>query len=167
MSDIWNIQSPEDLVSEMANAVLEKCDYGEHTEVLTPEERRFYLVHILWMEVNNGGFDQYFCNSSGDDAPETLAVLRSMGANFVADLMEKSLIQFGETYPTDWDERNDLTNGWEEEDPRFAVMAECADAFYEDEAGDACLNACCHAFLLKNKDAFQVEWQENHPVELN
>ncbi len=157
MSDIWSSQDPVNLVAEMSNAVLEKCGYGEHVDVLSAEERQFYLVQVLWMEVNNGGFDQYFCNGSGDDAPETLAVLRSMGADFVADLMEKSIAQFGETYPTDWDERNDLTNAWEDDDPRFAVMAQCADEFYEDQAGDTCLNACCHAFLLKNKAAFQVE----------
>ena len=41
------------------------------------------LVFCTWdfvNEVDNGGFDQFFANSSGDRAEETLAALRAIGA---------------------------------------------------------------------------------------
>ncbi len=154
MGDIWNVKDPSDLVVMVNDAVLEKCGYGENVSVLTAQERLFYLVQCLWMEINNGGFCQYFDNSSGDDAPETLSALREIGADFVADLMEKAMAQFGAAYPTNREERLDLTAGWADDDPRIVLWWACDNAFFQDQKGDACLDACCYAYLMKNKNSF-------------
>ena len=45
-------------------------------------------VWVLEMEVNNGGFDQYYFNSCGNLAIETVASLKQIGANETASLLE-------------------------------------------------------------------------------
>lgn len=49
-------------------------------ENLPPGDRLYYLLNVLIGEVHNGGFDQYFSNSSGDRYAETLAALTEVGA---------------------------------------------------------------------------------------
>ena len=46
---------------------------------LSPAERSYYAVSVLSGEVHNGGFDQYFGNSSGDQYQAARAGLRGVG----------------------------------------------------------------------------------------
>jgi hypothetical protein len=61
---------------------------------ITQPERGLVAVYWLWGEVNNGGFDQYFFNSSGDDSEAALAGLREMGAPGAAALLERAMGAF-------------------------------------------------------------------------
>ncbi|MCR1764692.1 DMP19 family protein, partial [Pseudomonas aeruginosa] len=47
---------------------------------LSPAERSYYAVSVLSGEVHNGGFDQYFGNSSGDQYQAARAGLRELEA---------------------------------------------------------------------------------------
>src|SRR5208282_5162255 len=51
-------------------------------------------VYWLWGEVHNGGFDQYFFNSSGDESEAALAGLKEMGAPGAAALLERAMQVF-------------------------------------------------------------------------
>lgn len=63
-----------------------------------PNERPW---RIFWLitEVNNGGMDQYFHNSSGDFALETVGDLRLIGAPETAELVERGCKLFPEGKP--------------------------------------------------------------------
>ena len=66
------------------------------------------LVTIWGLEadVNNGGFDQYYFNGSGDQAWFAPTALRSIGAHRMADIAERANALFGEAGPPpDSDER--------------------------------------------------------------
>lgn len=63
---------------------------------LTPPERVFRCVWELEAEVNNGGFSQYFLNSSGRHAPDAPAALRAIRAGATAALVEKALKAVGD-----------------------------------------------------------------------
>jgi hypothetical protein len=64
------------------------------------------LVEELEAEVNNGGFDQYFFNSSGRNAAGTLEALRAIGAQQTADIVRGACAKFsGGMPPVDRDER--------------------------------------------------------------
>ncbi len=54
------------------------------------------LVTIWWLEgdVNNGGFDQYFSNSSGNLAFFAVKALRRIGANATADIVANAVSIF-------------------------------------------------------------------------
>ena len=73
---------------------------------LTPAEQVAYCVDALEREVNNGGFDQFFWNSSGDTAHETVQALRTIGASQAAAMVQEAIAAFpGARAPADRSER--------------------------------------------------------------
>ena len=50
-------------------------------------------------EIINGGFSQFFSNSAGDNAAETLEALHAINADFSADLLQQACIAFGGDLP--------------------------------------------------------------------
>lgn len=57
------------------------------------------LVDRLDAEVNNGGFDQFFFNSSGDHAIETIQALKHVGAIRTAELVQLACDRFPQGSP--------------------------------------------------------------------
>jgi Domain of unknown function (DUF4375) len=55
---------------------------------LSAAERVFLCVWNLEAEVNNGGFEQFYINSAGDNALETPSALREIGATQAAAIAE-------------------------------------------------------------------------------
>jgi hypothetical protein len=60
----------------------------------TLTERKLAAVYAVQAEVNNGGFDQYFFNDSGDDSALALQGLREMGSAQGVKLMQRALNVF-------------------------------------------------------------------------
>ncbi len=58
---------------------------------LSPEERVVLAIEALEREVNNGGYDQFFLNSSNEYATEIEAALRSIGCPRQADIARRAL----------------------------------------------------------------------------
>jgi hypothetical protein len=69
-------------------------------EKLSPHEKVFQCVWGLGAEVNNGGFNQYYFNSAGDHAAETVKSLEVIGANQTANLVRRANMLFGEAGPS-------------------------------------------------------------------
>ena len=69
-------------------------------ELLSPGRRALILADGLDLEVNNGGFDQFFLNSSGDGAAATPDALRLLGHPNVATMVERANSQFPSGPPT-------------------------------------------------------------------
>jgi uncharacterized protein DUF4375 len=62
-------------------------------------------MHKLEAEVNNGGFHQFFLNTSGELVPETLQALSEIGAPKTKHLLERAVaIAFPSGYPSDGSE---------------------------------------------------------------
>lgn len=57
---------------------------------LTLAEQRYYAVSVLQGEIYNGGFDQYFGNSSGDHYAHACAGLLELGATQTLALLEEA-----------------------------------------------------------------------------
>lgn len=66
---------------------------------LAPKEQVFFLVWSLEAEINNGGFNQFFFNSSGDHATATAEALRAIGATKTAAIVEAAMSIFGAEGP--------------------------------------------------------------------
>ena len=52
------------------------------------------LIDELEAEVNNGGFDQYFYNSAGDNTAETIQALEAIGALHMASIVKRAAAKF-------------------------------------------------------------------------
>jgi len=91
---------------------------------LTEAEQVFVCVWQLEAEVNNGGFSQYYSNSSGDLAIDTPQALEAIGAAQAAGIVQDANGLFPEGPPRDRDTREDFLeelsdDALEELDDRF------------------------------------------------
>lgn len=83
-------------LSENPAAQFWKVSYQE----LTPVEKVFVSIWELESEVNNGGFLQYFFNSSGDNAAHCVSALEKIGALNVAALVKQANSVFANGEPS-------------------------------------------------------------------
>jgi hypothetical protein len=73
-------------------------------------EKAVHLFSIHWqhLEVYNGGFWQYFFNSTSESVPEAIAGWRAIGMPEVASLTEEACARLGTSFPTDKEERRKI-----------------------------------------------------------
>jgi len=78
-------------------------------EGLLPDERDYLVLWWLMAEVNNGGFHQYFFNSTADSALQAVAVLRSLDASETLGNLLRAIDVLGgvDTFKTDWTARRE------------------------------------------------------------
>ena len=72
---------------------------------LSPSERVFRSVWELEAQVNNGGFEQYFWNSSGRLAAHVPEALRAIGASHMAAIVDEAIAAVGADLPLMDDEQ--------------------------------------------------------------
>lgn len=66
-----------------------------------------FAAHFCQSEICNGGFHQFFSNSTGVLAPEAVEGFREIGQGQVAALLEKGMSLFANAYPRDRNERQE------------------------------------------------------------
>jgi hypothetical protein len=74
-------------LSESPTSRFWRLDYKD----LSTSERVFLVIWELESEVNNGGFRQYFYNSSGALAPHVVGSLKTIDAPATADIVQRAL----------------------------------------------------------------------------
>lgn len=112
-----------------ANLVNRVHDHPAGFNALTQGDRLYYLVNVLGGEVHNGGFDQFFTNSSGDRYSETVVALKEVGAKrSLALLLDAKLILFpNNEVPSDRMTRCEMMPTWEEDHPNFSAAIAALD----------------------------------------
>jgi hypothetical protein len=115
---------------------------------MSPEEYQYFAVNCVQGEVHNGGFDQYFWNSSGNDYEVAVAGMTAMGAERSLDLLVRAkTILFGSDYFPDRTERWTALKRFEgDEETEQALNA--LDKLFYDSAED--LHGLIAAFARKN-----------------
>lgn len=151
INEVLEMDDADCLVTEMRTRIYNKCDYGSCVEKLSEAEMVFYLTVELEGEVMNGGFGQFFDNSSGNFANETEAALRRIGAEKTADIYKKALDALGGELPRDRKERWKALEERETE-AVSALLAKCDGDFYKE---DDDLNALLYDYVMKNKEQFE------------
>lgn len=119
-------------------------------ENLNEYERVFYVVEDLEMEVNNGGFAQFFYNSSGALSGELVHSLTEIGAYKTAEICRKALSAFGADMPVDRAEREEFL------DKMFSkelddILNQCDNDFYKYEED---LDELNYAYMMKHREYF-------------
>jgi len=89
------LDTETDIVLRIGEIVWKQTEKGDDTfSTLTEPEKVFIYVDMLEGQVNNGGFDQFFFNSSGDYTNEILAAYKKINAHKTADLIETAIKAF-------------------------------------------------------------------------
>ena len=136
-------------IIELDNYISKLCEYGEKLEKLNEHQKVFFLNQQLEREINNGGFNQYFFNSSGEYANETINSLVQIGANITAGILREAIQQFpDDKVPADEYERRQIIS--EIEKKANSVWNQLDDRFYK---YDDDLNELNFNYLTKHKDS--------------
>ena len=93
--------------NQIANRVIDRWA-REGFFALTPSEQVFLLVWGYGGEVNNGGHVQFFFNTLGEYANETVRALVNLGCNDFDSLLRRCIATFPHGVPCDLSERNEV-----------------------------------------------------------
>jgi len=103
-----------------------------------------FAAHWCQSEVCNGGFHQFFSNTTGVLAPEAMEGFRAMGMTEVAALVEEAMSVLGTPYPRDREARQAVLPP----PPRFRELDERFFARVQHEADGFALAADRYALTL-------------------
>ncbi len=153
IDDIWEMENKNEFVINMYLYIAEKCSYGDAMHQLNDEQRVFYITQNLEMEVNNGGFSQFFCNTDGMFVNELVSSFEKIGSSRTAEICKKAVSIFGSAIPVDMDKIQEILNADDEEmeEINAELLNECDMEFYEYEEDLEELN---YQFIIKNKESF-------------
>ena len=110
-----------------------KCSYGKNMHLLNDKEKDLIYILNLEREVNNGGFNQFYYNSSGNYAIETLNTLRKIESKKLFDLVKKANSEFPNNFiPSNREKRIGILSNiedksektWKELDNNFYNLKE-------------------------------------------
>jgi len=102
MGDYWSTVAP---FWEAIN-IYEGPEVFRHTFDSAPRvSGLMFAAHSCQSEICNGGFDQFFWNSTGVLAPEAAEGFREIGQPQIAALIESAMDLVGSPYPRDREER--------------------------------------------------------------
>lgn len=129
-------------------AALARFEHSEFEDL--PESDRVLVT--LWgleADVNNGGFDQYFFNSSGDQAFFAERALRLIGAGKMADIVARAVSLFGEQgVPRDRFRRQEALDQVRDMSGDALDDLDCQFYEYPDD-----ISALVKAYLLRSRGA--------------
>jgi hypothetical protein len=103
---------PADSYWDLVEAVWDSVSMDDGPEVfveqfgrILPEQGHLFAAHWCDAEVCNGGFHQFFTNSTGVLAPEAAAGYRAVGLPQLAQLVDQAMAFFGSPYPRSQEDR--------------------------------------------------------------
>lgn len=151
LTQIWKIEDKNDFIISLYGYLSKKCEYGDKIDNLLPHEKVIYFCQAFEGEINNGGFSQFFFNSTGDFTMETVDSLKIIGAVKTTKLLKKAVTLFPSgIVPKDRDKReemlDELLNDENEE-----LLSELDNSFYQYEDNLLELN---YDYVLLNKSNF-------------
>lgn len=121
-------QADDDLNIEISSRILDES-FTAGLGRMTPAERNVYFLDMLEGEVNNGGFQQFFSNSSGNCALQTRAAIAAIGLTDLLPIYDKALAVFPSSAPAeDRATRNDQMESVEDE---WTAWSALDSEFYE------------------------------------
>jgi hypothetical protein len=147
---LLNSGNNSNLIYELIDYINRLCIYGKKINILNQCQKIFFYNQSLEMEVNNGGFNQFFSNISGSFAHETVDSLKIIGANKTAEILSDAIAQFPENkVPKKQSERNTVLEKIEYK--ADLIWYKLDEQFYNYEDDLESLNA---DYIKQNKENF-------------
>ena len=151
MDKVLRIERQDMIVMEIDTYLNKKCDYGKQINKLNDCQKVFLIIENLEREINNGGFHQFYWNSSGNYANETVDALVKIGAKKTAEIVKKANSEFKNgIVPSDRDKRDKELS--EIENRAMDNWNNCDNLFYDYEEN---LTELLIDFVLENKSDFE------------
>ena len=145
------IKDETESILKIQEILWKKTELFDDFENLNEAEKTFLYVEILEAEINNGGFDQFFFNSSGDYANETLEALKRIGATKTAKLVEEAYSYFPEDpIPKNNEKRREILENIDEQTSEKWTQLEDKFYLYEENIGSLVLD-----YVRKNINDFK------------
>jgi hypothetical protein len=117
---------------------------------LSPLQRDALCIMSFQGEINNGGMHQYLLNSSGDFAQETPEVMKRIGADVAATILERANDYFGPNGPpTDRETRMEMLLALPED--KQQQIHDLTDDFYDGEDQGLSLAEQFDAYVLSQR----------------
>ncbi len=125
---LLNLEDETETVIQIGELLWEKSKNDNDFESLNEYEKNVLFIEMLEGQVNNGGFDQYFFNSSGEYAHETLKALEEIKAYQMAEILNNAIKAFPTLpIPKDTEQRRELmediseniSETWDKLDDKF------------------------------------------------
>jgi hypothetical protein len=130
------IKDETESILKIQELLWKKTELFDDFENLNEAEKTFLYVEILEAEINNGGFDQYFFNSSGDYAHENLEALKKIGAIKTAKIVEEAYRYFPENpIPKDNGKRREILENIDTQTSEKWTQLEDKFYLYEENIG--------------------------------
>jgi hypothetical protein len=120
--------SDSEVILAIEKVVYGKFNTEEEFSLLTKSEKAFIYISILESQVNNGGFHQYFFNSTGDDAYKALEAYKEIGSLTTTNIVQRAIELFPQhSFPKSTHERrnlletmnNSIVEEWDKLDDEF------------------------------------------------
>ena len=140
-------------IIDMMERLEEKTRYGADLSVLSGPERIFYVTQTLEMEVNNGGFSQFFYNSSRQFSNELVSSFTAIEATATAKICQRAVLAVEEVSFDDENGREEELDKLLDDETVSKVLVACDDAFYKREEN---LNELNYSFVMRNKESFST-----------
>jgi alpha-amylase/alpha-mannosidase (GH57 family) len=95
IDEILNLPVANDIILGAGKIISKKTNNSDDNfSNLTAAEKVFLFIDMLEGQVNNGGFDQFFNNSSGDYTYEALNAYKEIGADKTVEIVSKAIGHF-------------------------------------------------------------------------
>jgi len=135
IEEILKLPNNENKVIELDNYIFE-LEQSKGFDNLTNTEKVIFCIENLEREVNNGGFNQFFVNSSGNYWKQTQETLKEIGALKTLDIFARALSVFSNTTPSiDRDTRINEVEALGDEKEKFLYDLDRQFYKYEDDIG--------------------------------
>jgi len=138
----------DSLVLAFEQAINKKAEQ-KGLQTLTDEERTVLAVEALEREVNNGGYHQFFLNSSRQFAPTVVRALQRIGCKKTASITQRAIKALGLADITSEEIETAMAGN---DERRTAKLNRCDDAYYK---GAEPIADRLFAFIKANKMAIQ------------
>ena len=127
-----------------------EAEYNKSLAVFSREQRLLVAVSWYISEVNNGGHDQFYYNSTGIVWKDALTAFREMGLDEAAAILEESAQRMGGNPSLDRQTR------WDQMDAHNPTFDDLDDRFYDLQATGG-LDAAMQEYIVQHRSAFYYE----------
>ncbi len=134
---------------------------------LTVEQAYLFTIYLYDMEMNNGGWEQFYTNTTGIVWEEVLRGLREIGATEHYELMRESVRIMGGNPSKDQMKRISQFEQMEARDPNYSIFDDLGEEFDKIRATGA-LGYAALDYIDRNREKFyfdgvvkDIEWPSN------